>query len=254
MVGRVISDEARGYGEHLLGAGPGGFHRRVVSREHDADYHKGGVQYEFDPVMEAEEYHSTMTMKTTQAKRGELTSNKKNQVESLEVENGSLRVEIEELRREKSAKTEAFESELKNLKKQLDVLKEENEDLKRENKRVNDLIEKDEEFSGKWRRKFRELENRYRDLVDQFDLVVSNHKKEKKALDHEMDKLRKDGWDKDRLIEELNKNVHSLSQDQNKHLFEMLHEIKEKNQGNDQSQELIRSVLKKVDELFQKSN
>jgi chromosome segregation ATPase len=252
-LGVIIEDDHQGYPTDHFGSEHFELNKRVESRDNSENMYRMGVKYEYDPIMEDEEYSSTMTMKTVQPKRGELTSNKKEYVDSLEVSVATLKQELEDLKQEHFSENQSREREINKLKLKIEDLEEELGDRKREISKLKQLLEKDEEELGKWRKKFRNLENQYKELVDQFDIVAGNHNKEKDILEYEIQKLKQMCRTKEMKIESLNSKVSNFDSEQNRHLYQVLNELKEKNQGNQQNKEMIRNVLKKVDELFEKS-
>ena len=84
-------------------------------------------------------------------------------------------------------------------------------------------------------------------MINRFDLFTESSDKNKKFLEKRI-------REKEREIEKMEERLNDVQNEQNKKLFGILGELKDKNQGNNQNKEMLKEVITKVNELFKRSS
>ena len=209
-----------------------------VRKNSPSEYHRGGYQH--DPE---EEYHSIMTLKSVQPKQGRLSSRKNSFLE----ENDRLKIEIERMKKNAEVEKQETEYNSNSLKETIRRLEDDLEDLLTENRKLKNKFKDDQGDGEWWKTKFQGLEAQYKELINRFDLFTESSDKNKKFLEKRI-------REKEREIEKMEERLNDVQNEQNKRLFGILGELKDKNQGNNQNKEMLKEVITKVNELFKRSS
>lgn len=226
------------------------FQRKI--RNNEFEYERNGIGYQHDPE---EEYHSIMTLKSVQPKQG-LLSEKNNlihQNEKIKLENEnlknkieSLNIRIEELIRNTEKEKINSEYNSNSLKETIRRLEDDLEELMSKNRKIKNKFEDHQGDGEWWKNKFKELESQYKELINKFEIFTESSNKHKKFLE-------KNIKEKEIEIEKMEEQLNNIQNEQNKKIFGILGELKNKNQGNDQNKEMLKEVITKVNELFKRS-
>jgi chromosome segregation ATPase len=110
---------------------------------------------------------------------------------------------------------------------------------------------------NKWRRKALDLENNLADLQDQFDNLKKKKQKKDDETQEENERLEREIRRFEEKIREKEKEIRDLGQRQKNSkgdLEDLLRNLKGNPGDANQNKELLQEIIKKVDELYKKSN
>ena len=246
------------YEERMKSIGFG--NNQPANEFNEYSFQKNAKHYTHDPEEDLDEYNAKLTLLSRNAKKTMTSQNTQGALSFVnEADFSKIKPKMAESEIRENSILKGLKDSNQTLKNELTRLADEKENLERRNKKLlRDLedLESDSKNREKWRSKFLEMEENFQRLQDQLDKAKRQNSKNEKELKEELEELKINLEKKIKNNERMKLELERLREkvkSSNGELNNLLRDLTEKSGKEGENRNLIKEVIKKVDELSKKS-